>query len=67
MQRAADGNRDLPSFRELERRMKAVRGRAFDLFTERGGLFGRELDDWLTAQREVLGWPAAKLKEDDKM
>ena len=67
MQRAADGNRDLPIFRELEQRMKAVRGRAFDLFNERGGLFGRELDDWLTAQREVLGWPAAELKEDDKM
>ncbi|MBV6520379.1 MAG: hypothetical protein MNPFHGCM_00485 [Gemmatimonadaceae bacterium] len=55
----------LPVFDELARRMDVVRQRAFELFKGRGGGLGRDLDDWVAAEREVLGWPAAALKERD--
>lgn len=63
IQRDADGARTLPVFRELDERMNAVRELAFDLFARRGGASGRALDDWVEAERQVLGWPAAELKE----
>jgi HSP20 family molecular chaperone IbpA len=35
-----------------------------DLFERRGREFGYALDDWLKAEREILGqWSAAELKE----
>lgn len=63
IQLANDGERDLPVFSELAQRMDAVRQRAFEMFAERGGTEGRDLDDWIAAEHEVLGWPAAELKE----
>lgn len=33
--------------------------RAYELFEERGGAPGHELDDWLTAEREVRDTVAA--------
>jgi HSP20 family protein len=63
IQRDADGARTLPVFRELDERMHAVRELAFDLFARRGGTAGRELEDWVAAERQVLGWPAAELTE----
>lgn len=65
IQRATDGERDLPVFSELARRMDAVRQRAFEMFSERGGAEGHDLDDWIAAEHEVLGWPAAELTEAD--
>lgn len=53
----------LPVFRELAQRMEQVQQRAFELFERRGGAPGRDLDDWLAAEHDVLGWPAAELKE----
>ena len=35
-----------------------IRLRAFEIYLERGGLPGNELDDWLQAERE-LDWAAA--------
>ena len=32
----------------------AIAARAYQLFLERGGQHGRELDDWLTAERELV-------------
>jgi hypothetical protein len=32
-----------------------IRGRANDIYLERGGQGGSELDDWLQAEREILG------------
>ena len=61
--RDADGARTLPVFRELADRLEAVRKRAFDHFAMRGGEPGHELDDWVTAEREILGRPVAELKE----
>jgi len=63
IQHDADGARALPVFRELDERMHAVRELAFDLFVRRGESSGRALDDWVAAERQVLGWPAAELKE----
>ena len=56
----------LPLFEELEKRFDEVRKRAFDLFEKRGGELGHALDDWLRAEHEVMGWPAAELRETDK-
>ena len=39
--------------------------RAYDLFRGNGSVFGRELDDWLTAERELVWKPAIVLKEKD--
>ncbi|MBK6485477.1 MAG: Hsp20/alpha crystallin family protein [Gemmatimonadetes bacterium] len=59
----ADGERTHPVFRELADRLDAVRMLAFDRFSKRGTQPGSDLDDWIAAEREVMGWPAAELKE----
>jgi HSP20 family protein len=65
VKRVADNVVTLPVFEELDRRMETVRQRAYDLFAARGFEPGHELDDWLAAEDEVLGWPAAELVETD--
>lgn len=57
-------DRRLPIFRELDEIADRIRVRAFNLFANRGYSEGRDLDDWLTAQREIC-WPAAELIEKD--
>ena len=59
------GSKPLPIFELIEMRMDDVRRRAFRLFEERGYELGHELDDWLKAEHEVFGWPAAELAEKD--
>lgn len=54
---------ELPILDELERMIGLVRERAFDLFARRGFQTGRDLDDWLQAEREVFGFPASELQE----
>lgn len=54
----------LPIFEEVGRLFNEIRQKALERFERRGGESGKELDDWLTAEREVLGgWSAAELKE----
>jgi HSP20 family protein len=60
----AGQDRDLPVFEEMERIMDRIRERAFSMFADRGLIQGRELDDWLRAEREIC-WPAAELAEKD--
>jgi len=36
-------------------RAEAIRRRAYQIYVERGEQPGRELDDWLQAEREVEG------------
>jgi len=55
----------LPIFEAIEKRLDDVRRRAFDLFEKRGRELGHELDDWLKAEHEIWGWPAAELAEKD--
>jgi hypothetical protein len=51
----------MPSRRRFEPSTKrdpiheAVAGRAYEIFLERGGQHGNDLDDWLQAEREMLG------------
>jgi HSP20 family protein len=52
-------------FEEIGKRLEHVRRRAFGLFEQRGCELGHALDDWLKAEHEVLGWPAAELAEKD--
>jgi HSP20 family protein len=47
----------------MEKRFEDVRKRAFELFENRGRSLGYALDDWLRAEHEVCGWPAAELDE----
>ncbi len=56
----------LPVFEQIEKRIENVRRRAFELFERRGCEFGRDLEDWLKAEREVFGWPAAEMIEKGK-
>jgi HSP20 family protein len=60
-----DGERLLPVFAEFDRKVDAVRQRAFELFSSRGGRQGRDLDDWIAAERELLGVSSAELTERD--
>ena len=56
----------LPIFDELAKRFDQVRQRALELFETRGREYGHALEDWLKAEREILGgWSAAELKEVD--
>jgi len=55
----------MPIFTEIAKRFDAIRQRAFDLFKKRGCATGHELEDWLKAEHELMGWPAAELAEKD--
>jgi len=44
----------------------SISRRAFDLFESNGRLLGRELDDWLRAEREVLQTVRINLSESDE-
>jgi len=46
-----------------DQQFEEIRRRAFALFEKRGCAIGNDLDDWLSAEREVLGWPEAQLVE----
>src|SRR5262245_35401036 len=39
--------------------------RAYDLFVANGSRLGRELDDWLAAEQELVWKPAIELREKD--
>ena len=40
--------------------------RAYDIFTNNGRTVGRELDDWLEAENELVWEPSIELSETDK-
>jgi HSP20 family protein len=50
---------------EIAKRFQDIERRAFELFERRGREHGHELEDWLKAEHELLGWPAAELSEKD--
>ena len=58
---AAD--RPIPLLQEIEKRFGEVRQRAFEFFDKRGRELGHDLADWIQAEHEILGWPAAELAE----
>lgn len=60
-----DGERTLPVFDEIEKRLDAVRARAYELFESRGEAEGSDLDDWIQAERDVLGWSPGGMTDHD--
>jgi HSP20 family molecular chaperone IbpA len=57
-------DRKLPVFKEFDEIADRIRVRAYNLFANRGFGMGNDVDDWLTAQREIC-WPTAELVEED--
>jgi len=60
--KADTGGKLAPIFEEIGKRFEDVRRRAFEFFQKRGAP-GDPVDDWLKAEREIMGWPAAELIE----
>ena len=52
-------------FDEIDRMHDRVMRRAYDIFTSNGGLFGKDFDDWMQAERELVWRPAVELTEKD--
>jgi HSP20 family protein len=52
-------------FDEVERMRDRIMRRAYDIFTSNGGFFGKDIDDWLQAERELVWRPAIELTEKD--
>lgn len=52
--------------KELEGVFEQVRRRAFELCVQRGGAFGKEMDDWLNAEAEFVFAPPFELREGKK-
>jgi HSP20 family protein len=52
-------------FDEVERMRDRIMRRAYDIFTSNGGLFGRDTEDWMQAEQELVWRPAIELSEKD--
>ena len=52
-------------FESMQTLFDDVRKRAFDLFQERGGLDGFDLDDWFRAEGDLVWKPESELSETD--
>jgi len=52
-------------FEELEKMQDRIMNRAYEIFRSNGGAFGREIADWLQAERELVWKPAIELEEKD--
>ena len=52
-------------FDEVERMRDRIMRRAHDIFTSNGGLFGKDTEDWLQAEQELVWRPAIELTEKD--
>ena len=57
----------LPALEEFERFTDVIAHRAYQLFEERGGNDGSDFDDWLEAERQILGAPAAEVVEGEDL
>ena len=62
---ASRDDRTLPIFDEFNGITDRIRQRAYELFRTHGLYDGADLDDWLTAEREVC-WPSAELRESEE-
>ena len=57
--------RSKSTFDEIERMQDRILRRAYDIFSSNGGLFGRDIADWLQAERELVWKPLIELEEKD--
>lgn len=53
-------------FEQMADMSKQIAQRAFDFFTQRGGEFGRELEDWFKAETELLRPVPVEMTHDGK-
>src|SRR5581483_5310339 len=53
-------------FDELKDMQDRIMKRAFEIFDRNGHVLGKELDDWLQAESELVWKPAIELEEKDK-
>ena len=56
----------LPFLKQVDRLFDQIRQRAFSLFEEREFSPGRDIEDWLAAEREILWSPPVELIENDQ-
>jgi len=52
-------------FDEMNRMRDSIMRRAYDIFSLNGGIFGRDIDDWYQAERELVWKPSIELQEKD--
>ncbi len=52
-------------FDEIERMQDRIMARAYEIFSGNGWIPGRDMDDWLQAERELVWKPAVELAEKD--
>ena len=50
---------------ELRKMEEQIMQRAFDIFQGNGSVLGKDLDNWLAAERELVWKPAIELSEKD--
>lgn len=63
VQKVNGNEKRFPIFDEIQKRLQEVQHRAFNLFERRQSEIDRGLEDWLRAEREILGSTAAELAE----
>jgi HSP20 family protein len=52
-------------FDEMDRMRDRIMRRAYDVFSSKGRTFGRDLEDWFEAERELVWTPSIELEERD--
>jgi HSP20 family protein len=60
-----DRNQPGPLLQDTLNLLDDVRNRAFELFQRRGGVPGNDMDDWLTAEREIFQVPRMEIAENE--
>jgi HSP20 family protein len=53
-------------FAELDKMRAQVMKRAYEIFEGKGGEWGRDLDDWLAAERELVWAPPIEVEEGER-
>jgi HSP20 family protein len=66
IQKFSEDKASEPFFKQVNRLFDRVRQRAFSVFEEGGFRPGRDIEDWLAAERETLWSPPVELIENDK-
>ena len=52
-------------FDEIAKTQDQIMRRAYDIFNANGAFFGRDVEDWLQAERELVWKPAIEIEERD--
>ena len=50
-------------FDEIDKIQDRIMRRAYEIFSGNGGIFGKDIEDWLQAERELVWKPAIELEE----